>query len=97
MTRIQPLRVVTRRGLCCRVAAGMLIGAVLGAVAQPLAAPDQHVTITPFVVKVGNHLCRFNDGVKIIERHGRRSQVYTFHCSDGHAVFNDTLLDEKVK
>ncbi len=96
MTPIQPVRFVSRRSLWHRFAAGMVVGATIGAIAQPLAAPESPVIITPFVVQVGHYLCRFNDGVRTIERHGRKSHVYTFRCTDGHAVFNDTLLDEKV-
>ncbi len=98
MTPILPLHVTASpwRHRGAWMLAGAILGAILGSVAQPIAS-DPPVTITPFVVEVGDYLCRFNEGVRTIERQGRRSNVYTFHCTDGHATFNDTLLDERPK
>lgn len=101
MTVIHPLRILASNQLWYYRGAGLLIGTlfgtIIGVAAQTIAALDPPVTITPVVVQVGNYLCRLNDGVRTIERHGRTSNVYTFHCEDGHATFRDTIVDEKER
>lgn len=83
--------VVTDAGTLRRTRWLMLaLGAVIGAfftLAIKSGAADP-VGITPMIVQVGNHLCRQNEGVKTIYRHGRRSNVYSWHCNND-AEFNE--------
>ena len=94
MTRITPVRVVNPRRRWAFSVAWMLAGAVMGAVAQTIAAPDPVVTISPMIVKIGNHLCRGNEGIQRIDRHGRVANVYSFHCGD-QATFHEITVNER--
>ncbi len=93
MTPITPLLIVDRLKLWLRVLAGVLAGVPFGMmITQTPAGPP--VSITTAIVQVGQHLCRANDGVKTIYRHGRASDVYSFHCND-QAEFNEIPVTQR--
>ncbi len=95
MTPILPLKVVQRRVLWSHRAAWLLVGAALGFIAQPFAAPAPTVSIHPMVVKIGDYLCQAYNGVKQIDRHGASDNAtYTFFCNR-HAVLHDITIKPK--
>lgn len=75
--------------------AGVLVGVIIGAgIGSSIAEP---VTISRFIVEVGKYLCHENDGLKTIYRHGRSSNVYSWHCKN-QAEFNEIpVIEEKIK
>lgn len=75
-----------RRTRWLMLAAGAVIGAFFALAIESGGANP--VGITPMIVQVGNHLCRQNEGLKTIYRHGRASNVYSWHCHNA-AEFNE--------
>ena len=97
MTLIPVLKVVRKCDLWTHRVAWLLVGAVVGMVVQPGATPPEPVVaITTMTVKVGQSLCRNNEGISRIDRHGARGRLYTFHCQD-QATFHNITINEVSK